>query len=379
VLVAAALAATAALCVPAASASRFLQHGIFDDASIHYGNPDQVFPMLKQLNTELIRINLIWGGANGVAKRRPARPTNPNDPAYDWSPYDRTVHYAAQYGMKVVFSIIGTPPWANKAAGVNVAPTRMLDLQRFAAAAARRYSGSFAGPDGRNLPPVRHWLAWNEPNNPIFLKPQYRKVRGKFVMQGAIDYAKICNAIVRGIRTTSIGASKVACGVTGPRGNNNPSSARTSTSPLAFLRGMRKAGAKGFDAYAHHPYYGRRQETPSTPPPQGSRGQAPTAITLGNINLLIREVTRLYGRKRIWITEYGYQTNPPDRAFGVTFAQQARYLTQAHGIARRHPRIDMFLWFLLRDERRYDGWQSGLITVSGKRKPAFAAFRRLPG
>ena len=191
--------------------------------------------------------------------------------------------------MKVVFSIIGTPPWANKAAGVNVAPTRMLDLQRFAAAAARRYSGSFAGPDGRNLPPVRHWLAWNEPNNPIFLKPQYRKVRGKFVMQGAIDYAKICNAIVRGIRTTTVGASKVACGVTGPRGNNNPSSARTSTSPLAFLRGMRKAGAKGFDAYAHHPYYGRRQETPSTPPPQGSRGQAPTAITLGNINLLVRE------------------------------------------------------------------------------------------
>ena len=75
VSVVAALAATAALCVPAASASRFIQHGIFDDASIHYGNPDQVFPMLKQLNTELIRINLIWGGANGVAKRRPARAT----------------------------------------------------------------------------------------------------------------------------------------------------------------------------------------------------------------------------------------------------------------------------------------------------------------
>jgi hypothetical protein len=91
----------------------------------------------------------------------------------------------------------------------------------------------------------------------------------------------------------------------------------------------------------------------------------------------VREVTRLYGKKRIWITEYGYQTNPPDRAFGVTFTQQSRYLTQAYGIAKRHPRIDMFLWFLLRDERRYDGWQSGLITVGGKRKPAFAAFRRL--
>ena len=62
-------------------------------------------------------------------------------------------------------------------------------------------------------------------------------------------------------------------------------------------------------------------------------------------------MTRLYGNKRIWITEYGYQTNPPDRIFGVSFANQARYLTQAYGIAKRNPRIDMFLWFLLRDER----------------------------
>ena len=129
---AAALVATAALCVPAASASRFLQHGIFDDAQIHYGNPDQVFPVLKQLRTQLIRINLAWGGVGAVARRRPANPTNPNDPAYDWSAYDRTVNYAAQYGIKVVFSLIGTPPWANRAAGINVAPTNMLDLQRFA-------------------------------------------------------------------------------------------------------------------------------------------------------------------------------------------------------------------------------------------------------
>ena len=42
-------------------------------------------------------------------------------------------------------------------------------------------------------------------------------------------------------------------------------------------------------------------------------------------------MTRLYGNKRIWITEYGYQTNPPDRIFGVSWANQARYLKQAYG------------------------------------------------
>ena len=29
---------------PAASASRYIQNGIFDDAQIHYGDPDKVFP-----------------------------------------------------------------------------------------------------------------------------------------------------------------------------------------------------------------------------------------------------------------------------------------------------------------------------------------------
>jgi hypothetical protein len=378
--VAAALVATAALCVPAAGASRFIRHGIFDDAAIHYGNPDQVFPILKTLKTQLIRINLVWGGPNGVARRRPANPTNPNDPAYDWSAYDRTVNYAQQFGMKVVFAILFTPPWANGAAGVNVAPKSSLDLQRFAVAASKRYGGTFKAPDGRILPAVRNWLAWNEPNNPAFLRPQYKKIAGRYVAVSPIAYAKICNAIYRGVSVTTLGASKVACGVTGPRGNNQPNSARPGMSPLAFVRAMKKAGAAKFDAYAHHPYYGAPNETPATPPPPGKRGAPPTAITLGNINVLIREVTRLYGNKRIWITEYGYQTNPPDRIFGVSFANQARYLTQAYGIAKRHPRIDMFLWFLLKDEQRAleEGWQSGLMTSSGVRKPAFTAFQRLP-
>ena len=35
-------------------------------------------------------------------------------------------------------------------------------------------------------------------------------------------------------------------------------------------------------------------------------------------------------------------------------------------------------WFLLRDEKRLAGWQSGLETYGGKKKPAYYAFRRLP-
>ena len=371
-----ALAAAALVTVPSASASRFIQHGVFDDAQINYGDPDKVFPQLKQLKTQLIRVNLVWGGANGVSKRRPVNPMNPNDPAYDWSVYDRTVFYAQQNGIKVVFAIVGTPPWANGAKGVNVVPKSALDLERFATAAARRYSGTFKTKEGRILPPVRQWLAWNEPNNPAFLRPQFVTVKGKPVIQSAIDYAKICNAIVKGVRKTTIGASKVACGVTSPRGNNNPNSARPAVSPLPFVRAMKKAGARGFDAYAHHPYSSSPAETPTTKP-AGVRGQPPTAITLGNFDTLVTELNRLYRKRvRMWITEYGYQTNPPDRIAGVTYSKQAAYMTQAVSYARRHPQIDLFLWFLLRDEDRLDGWQSGLTTVAGVRKPSFNAFRR---
>ena len=82
---------------------------------------------------------------------------------------------------------------------------------------------------------------------------------------------------------------KVACGVTAARGNNNPSGKKPSVSPLAFLRAMKKAGARDFDAYAHHPYYGAPSESPATASP--GRG----GVTLGNIDDLVRELTRLYG------------------------------------------------------------------------------------
>jgi hypothetical protein len=37
----------------------------------------------------------------------------------------------------------------------------------------------------------------------------------------------------------------------------------------------------------------------------------------------------------------------------------------------------MFVWFLIRDERRLSGWQSGVLSAHGARKPSFYAFRSL--
>jgi hypothetical protein len=254
-----------------------------------------------------------------------------------------------------------------------VPPRNYADLRNFAYAAARRYSGVFPAADGRNLPAVKLWLAWNEPNYPIGLKRQYRRVGGRWVVQSAVDYKNICHAVYDGVKRTLVKGERVACGVTGPRGNNQPRSSRPTVSPIAFMRALKSAGlsARKFDAYAHHPYYGRRTETPTTRP-------SATAVTMANMGTLITELTRLWGNKRVWITEYGYQTNPPDRAFGVSYAKQAAYMRQAFTMARANPRIDMMLWFLLRDEPSLGGWQSGLLTRTGARKPAFNVFRSFP-
>jgi Glycosyl hydrolase catalytic core len=367
VVVAGALALAAAQAAPA---SPKLRLGIVEHAGAYWAEPG-FYPTLRELGTGLLRVNLNWGGRLGVARRRPQRPTNPNDPAYDWRLYDRLVLESASVGVELVFSIFGTPAYANGGRPPTRAPSDPDTLRDFAYAAATRYSGRFRRRDGRVLPPVRLWTAWNEPNLRLGLIPQYRKQNGRWVIASAVEYARICDAVYRGVHATGLRGRRVACGVTAPRGNNSPTSRKPSISPLAFMRAFRKAGRVPFDAYAHHAYYGAPFETPSTRP----RGR--TAVTLGNIDVLVREVTRLFGPKRIWITEYGYQTNPPDRIFGVSYARQARHLAQAHAIARRNPRIDMLLWFLLRDEPRLAGWQSGLITVRGQRKPAFFAFQRL--
>jgi hypothetical protein len=373
----AAATSTRADSAPSSSSAtyRTLQSGMlvgFHDDEQVFGRTDWAFRQLRSLRAGIVRITINW---SQVAMRRPSAAADPADRAYNWTAVDNVVSQAAQNKIRVLATIYGTPRWAGRAR--NRLPRRIRDLRLFAHAAARRYSGTYRVQDGENepartLPAVRHWLAWNEPNNPVFLKPQWKRFRGGWRPQSAFDYAKICSAVWAGVHSTRLRGEKVACGGTGPRGNDAPRSSRPSTSPLVFLTWLRRAGAKRFDAYAHHPYYGSRSERPTTVP------RSKKAITLANIGVLIKRINRLYGRgMRLWITEYGYQTRPPDRLFGVRYSSQARYVHQAFSVARKTRRIDMLVWFLIRDERRLSGWQSGVVSARGARKPAFRAFQKL--
>lgn len=339
-----------------------LRIGLYDEATVLFSQ-DEAFPILRELRPAVLRVNLRW---DLVAVAEPADPVDQRDPAYSWAAYDDVARRASAGQMELLFHIFGTPGWANGNAGINVAPTDVAALEAFAYAAATHFPG------------VLRWAAWNEPNLSLFLAPSWERVGGERVPVAAQTYAGMCNAVWEGVHRAGREAGveeTVACGVTSPRGRGGEAIA-----PLRFLRELKEAGAR-FDVYAHHPYARRPDISPETPPPDRF------TVSLANIEDLFAELDRLYGDSMpLWITEYGYETNPPDPEIGVSWETQADWMEEAYKLAAEHPRIEFFIWFLLKDEIDLNGaepgvpgWQSGLLTADGQRKPAFETFRKLAG
>ena len=164
---------------------------------------------------------------------------------------------------------------------------------------------------------MRDWLIWNEPNQRRWLRPTSASVVRPRLLNPA--YAAIKQARR---------SARVAGGVTAPRGSTG------GVSPVRWIRGMDAARAR-LDAYAHHPV--PAQAVAGDAAARGGCAHCET-ITMATLERLISEVTRAFGSKRIWLTEYGYQTNPPDRTIlGVSQAKQAHYLAEAALRAYRAP------------------------------------------
>jgi len=246
------------------------------------------------------------------------------------------------HGIGVLVTLYGTPAWANGGRGANGLPRSKSSLAAFAVAVAKRY------------PWVRLWEIWNEPNLRRFLKPNSPR----------LYVQRLLNPTYAALHHLRSG-NRVAGGATSPRAT--PSG----MSPIRFMRGMRAAHAR-LDAYSHHPYPVTRGERPSGFA-RGACRYCKGVLTLANLPVLLREVRKDFGAKRIWLTEYAYQSNPPDRS-GVSRRVQAQYVAEAALRARRARFVDLLIHFMVKDERRLAGWQSGLFAASGAIKPAFNSF-----
>jgi hypothetical protein len=322
----AALTAQQALAHPGA------RYGIQDDAWILYG-PGRLgerLDTLDRLGVDVVRFTLHWN------EIEPAQGT------FRWRLADQVLRGLQTRGIQPVVTLVGVPAWANGGRAPRFAPSSGREFAAFATAAARRY------------PFVRYWTIWNEPNLRRWLEPT---LPGTYVR-------RLLNPAYAAIHRVNRRA-RVAGGVTGPRGNIG------GVSPVDWLRGMARAGAK-LDAYAHHPHPGGPSETPTS---GGCFGARCKTITLANLSLLVREVQRAWGgRVRIWLTEWGYQTNPPDQFLGVPPRLQAQYIGEAARRVYRARRVDMLINYLYQDEPQPERFQSGLVTVAGRPKAAFYAF-----
>jgi len=332
-------AACAAVFAHASEAAPGVRFGVQDDAWLAQGpgTLGQRLDRLDALGVDVVRFTIHW---RAIAPRRPLRALAMNDPAYRWELVDPALRGLASRGIQPLVTLYGTPSWANGGRGQNVPPKSATSFADFAYAAAKRY------------PFVRMWTIWNEPNQRVMLSPASPK----------LYVTRLLNPAYAAIHRANRGAL-VAGGVTAARGNTG------GLSPLAWVRGMKAARAK-LDAYAHNPYASR----PGSESP--SRGACATCgtISLANLPRLLTEVRRSLGRKPVWLTEYGYQTNPPDRWLGVSPSLQARYVGEAALRAYQLPQVTLLIQFLVRDEPTLSRWQSGLFNVRGTAKPSARAF-----
>jgi hypothetical protein len=329
-LILAALAA--AFLVPAvASASPYIRYGVQDDAWLEYGpgSLDQRLTQLDALGVDVVRVTIDW------------RATEPRRGVDDWARADALLDGLHAHGIAPLVTLYGTPSWANGGKSENWAPTSKTTFAAFAHRIAARY------------PFVHLWTVWNEPNQRRWLRPTSPRT---YVQQ-------LLNPAVAAIHAASP-HSLVAGGVTAPRGSTG------GVSPVDWIAGMKAAHAH-MDAYAHNPYPLRPGETPTS----GGCDHC-TTITMATLPRLLTDVQRAFGpHMRIWLTEYGYQTNPPDRMLGVSYAAQARYTSEAALRAYEAPRVDVLIHYLVHDEPNVARWQSGVYTSSGIAKPALQALR----
>ncbi|HUE26351.1 MAG TPA: hypothetical protein VMP89_06220 [Solirubrobacteraceae bacterium] len=384
---------------------------------------------LKGLGVDRIRATVLWRAIapdpTGTAPPPRFDPSNPAAyPASSWAPYDRLVELAGARGIALDFNVGAPGPlWAmgRGSPSPRYADHWMPSAAQFGAfvtAVGRRYSGTYAPPGGPALPRVSYWSVWNEPNQPGWLAPQWATVQGQHVIESAVLYRAYVDAAFAALERTGHGpgSDTILVGELAPEGSEAPSDVYSEAiPPMPFLRALycvdpsyrpltgAAAAVLGcppsgggssfvsahpglFDAtgFAHHPY-----SFFLAPSAQMSDVNFVPLIDLGRLEHGLDSIFATYGvgrRLPLYLTEYGYETNPPNPFRGVSLATQALYLNEAEYMAWQNPRVRAMSQFLLYDAlpdaryprgsvRYWETFQTGLRYANGAAKPSLDAYR----
>jgi hypothetical protein len=388
-----------------------------DNRLVYSSEANRVYALnkMKGLGVDAVRVSVLW---NAVAPRK--KPKNGADPkayrAANWDKYDDLVRDAAARGIGVYFDV--TPPgprWtqakANDPANQATWKPNALQFGRFFQAVGKRYSGTYHDEnEGKGiLPRVSWWGIGNEPNQGGWLMPQAQKIGGHIVPTSPALYRDLLIAGASALVRTGHADDLVDFGETAPLGVA-PQSERRPLRPALFLRELfcldghlhsyRGSAAtvrhcstvKKLSvlaklprlAYAHHPY------TKKTSPLK--RDKSRDAITIANLSTLTSLLDKIAGKTKlipvglpVLLTEFGWETNPPDPLNGISLANQATWDNLGDYAAYVNPRVFADTQFLLTDvppQKQYPKnsraywftYQSGLLYSNGQAKPSAVAY-----
>jgi hypothetical protein len=292
------------------------------------GEVDPEIAVAHQLHAKLVRMEVPWS----VVEPSGPHQIEPRALAY----VDRVVADAASDGIQIILMVQSTPCWASSAPTSLLSrcqpgrdsqanswpPTQPADFAAFCAYLAQRY--------GPHLAAIE---IWNEPDQ---VNEAYFAGANK-----ATRYAALLHAAYPAIKHASADVAVLAGSLVGSNG--------------AFLRALYAAGIKGYyDGLAVHFYH----------------------LTLASVRS-IHEVQLANGDSApLWLDEFGWSSCWPrlkieQEQACVTTQTQARNIANTFRALSAASYVSAAVLYELRDSSTES---FGLVSTTGARKPAFAAF-----
>lgn len=347
-----------------------LQTALFDQNLFTSAQQGQAFSRTRNAGATSVLLIANWAQLAPTAPASSAEAADPDWPGYDWAQLDAEVAHAEAAGLTPILEIFYAPPWALAVprSGRSHGTPSVSALGLFAHALATHFDGEHGAPN------VHVYEIWNEPNLSLYLSPPSPTI-----------YREMIDVAAAAIHRVSP-ANLVVAGALDPF--KNRTTQWHTIAPLAFMRELLcvsgglhpHATCKArvhFDVWSHHPYtFGG---------PFG-RARLKDDVSLGNLPAMaavLRAALRLHRivsshRVQFWVTEFAWDTRPPNRhAMSITL--QARATAEAlHQMWLSG--VSLATWYLLQDRPLSTVYQCGLYfggkpIESARPKPTLTAFR----
>lgn len=373
-----------------ASAAKNQLSVLEDSARILSSDPalqDASLDEMATLDADVLKIPVLWSwiAPKPDSRRRPSIDlTDPDSyEAEKWTMLDRAVLGARLRGMRVWLMITAPAPrWAVKRDDADAPGSQSPDPKLY---------GEFVRAVGEHFPSVDMWSVWTEPNLSLFLRPQFKNG----VAISAVHYRKLYRAAQASLSRSGHARDEILFGELLPRAPK-PRRLNGTIPPLMWLRDFfclgedlrplsgaaaRERECNGFKeirstGFAYHPY-----TTPRGPLIDDDR---PDSATIQHLSRVYEVLDAAYRhnrlsqrRARIFSSEYGFQSDPPDPD-GAAQSRIPLFLNAGEYISFKDPRVATYSQYLLIDDSSVDAFQTGLRLLDGSPKRGIYDAYRLP-